>query len=200
MTGEQDIRDSLQEAYDQLTHWRTIPASGDNADAIQHDTTAFEKAVRRALGAGLLDVEVIDGKRTIRPVRDWIAGKRSVGDREWFRRIKGALPSRVRGSFKQDPLGKLSADDVWLTVHAPVLIDAGKPLTFVQKALTLKLRRELATSRPSDHIPDPVPDMLGMSADERLAFHATLLERLGCKRQTFHEWLGRLNLLAREEP
>lgn len=169
----QRLMERLSDAVEQMERWDGVPAEKVEADQelFIADREDLEKAIGKCIRAGLIDHPI---------VREWLAGRRSLGEKAWLRRFRMALERGVR-----PPMAKA---DFWLICEATPRIAAGEPLTFIQQALYREVRFTAASVRERY-------EALGMTDDDL----REIAKRLKTKRQTFHEWLARLDLLPRPE-
>ena len=157
----------LSQAQEQLAHWR----DKDRRDpAFAQDTAEFHRAVRAAFRAGYIQHPI---------VLEWLAARRSLGDRSEVRRLKNARSGLTAAVSKP-----WSFADLWLLDILEGLPSNSHP-SVIRRNATAKIRQ-------NNWLPDWMQHVV--MPNERSEFRAELRSRMGATRQAFEKWLGKEEL------
>jgi len=166
---QESARDELDDASDEMRQWRGISPKDETEKQHQlGDQERYEDALTLAVRAELWQHPV---------VREWLAARRSLRDRDELRRFRQKLETGVK-----KPVSK---EDFWLTFEVQDLIKNGQKPKAICKILIDKLK-------------DPEPEDLKKWRDYfdlRPEDVESLIARLGHSRQNFYQWLKRLRLI-----
>lgn len=159
----------LKFAAKQMRRWRNASAEEveDRRQEFSQDLADYEKAVVRAIRAGLINHP---------DVRAWISAQRSLGEWDALRRFRLGLE---RGTRKM-----LSKQDFWIKFEAVPLTEQGKTPEQIHRSL----RHKLKFPKPEDR--KKREDWIGLNRKEI----EDLADRLDCTRQNFHRLLVRLRI------
>jgi hypothetical protein len=167
-TDEPLIR--LSQAQEQLAHWQ----DKDWRDpALVRDTAEFHRAVRAAFRSGHTDHPI---------VLEWLAGRRSLGDRSELRKLRNARSGLTAAVSKP-----LSFADFWLLDILEGLPSNSHP-SVIRRDATAKIRQ-------NNWLPDWMQHVV--MPNERSELRAELRSRVGATRQAFEKWLGKLGIAER---
>ncbi len=164
-----DLEDAAQQM---LEHWsgRSPEDIRKNYEKYSEDRKDFDKAVGRAIRAGLLEHPI---------VRNWIAERRSLGDRDILRRYKD---QRLERGVK----GGISKEDLWLLYESHDLINGKRGYKAIRKALInrITVADEKALRRWKEEF--------GFEGNELKILRARLKQT---SLQNFRKWCKRLGIL-----
>ena len=124
-TSEQVIQ-NLIDAHEGFAIWhcKNPDADQNSREIFKDDYRTYERAVVRAIRAGLVNHPL---------VRDWIAARRSVGDYDALRRL--------RRGFEAGMSPEIDAADCWIALEAHDLIERGLSVEGVRRKLVVKAAR-----------------------------------------------------------
>lgn len=168
----------LEEAAEQMRRWGNLPIEKLEAEhkLFAADRAEYDRLIGRAIRAGLSKKHPY--------VREWLAGRRSLGEWDKLRKYRAGLERGVKRP--------MSKRDFWVVFHATPHIEKGKGYEEVRRALIneLELVPPETWDEPPDAEGDPDKVWFGLTPGDIKGLGV----RLRTSRTNFRKWLRRLGL------